>query len=670
MSVNNGKTSWENKTGEEQSAPETKTQNYGSVTGGLADLFGMTSMTSDSRNLKEVGEVQKLMKENFEQLVHSTTNEIQRKIIPQIESLTTTISPTLPGLGMHVDIGNTLYVGCALFSNSHLTINSERINLSNNNNTTQLSVPVPPAQYITQYLIAKLKEHYIRFAETKGIKNVEVINMQVIDLEMYNHIEAGDPADRSRNIATFLAAAWEEAILVKYTQEAVAGGGKIPSPFNKPKTPYGRDNCAEARVTAISGRVGRDRSLTSANMEVITSTINNNANYNPNGGFQDNSHEIARVTATVQLCAVTFQEHMQSMANNQTQRSAIEALMGYSMAGNSAYTNNYRPLRPVITINDVQSGEMMNYHGGLFPFFYGLYTLMTTNNNYVFAEALRKQNIGARGSLADLEVRINQMIGAQPGIASPQRVILDEKKIIDIELVNQWIRQNVSSHATFQVNLIPSGPQASIHNFLFRLAGVSRVNEVKTVVALLDSMTNNKFSTILGENTASGNGWNISKPILIPTQMLEVNGLATYGDKKLNTQELDEMMISHVKGKNGAAGIEAYLGVKYGTNYANEDVKQRSQRLRLELNQSVFDGAVHINGFAQPHIWNPEFMAVLGQAMDSIGTLNVANNLGSYRSNALVYAPGVGLQTHASAGSNNPTGAGVTSQFNMAGYFG
>lgn len=669
MSVNKGTTSWENDASAE--SVEAPQSNSGNVNSALADLFAMTSMTSDSRNLKEVGEVQKLMKENFEQLMHSTTKEIQRKIIPTIESLTTTISPTLPGLGLHVEIGNTLYVGCALFSNAHLTINSERINLTNNNTNTQLSVPVPPAQYVTQYLISKLKEHYTRFAESKSIKNVEIINIQVVDLEMYNHPEAGDPLDRSRNIAAFLAAAWEEAILVKYTQEAVVGGGVIPSPFAKPKTPYGRDNCAEARVSAISGRVGRDRSLTSANMEVITSTINSNSGgYNAQAGYSDNSHEIARVTATVQLCAVTFQEHMQSMTANQSQRGAIEALMGFSMAGSSAYSSNYRPLRPVITINDVSAGEMMNYHGGLFPFFYGLYTLMTTNNNYVFAEALRRQNIGARGSLADLEIRINQMLGNQPGIASPQRVILDEKKIIDIELVNQWIRQNVSAHATFQVNLIPSGPQASIHNFLFRLASKNRTNEVKTVIALLDSMTNKKFSAIVQENTASGQGWNVGKPVLIPTQMLEVNGLATYGDKKLNTQELDEMMISHVKGKSGAAAIESYLGVKYGTNFANEDVKQRSQRLRLELNQSVFDGAVHINGFAQPHIWNPEFMAVLGAAMDSIGTLNVANNFGSYRSNALVFAPGVGLQTHASAGSNNPTGSGVGAQFNMAGYFG
>lgn len=59
-------------------------------------------------------------------------------------------------------------------------------------------------------------------------------------------------------------------------------------------------------------------------------------------------------------------------------------------------------------------------------------------------------------------------------------------------------------------------------------------------------------------------------------------------------------------------------------------------------------------------------MAVLGEAMDSIGTLNVANNLGSWRSNSLVYAPGIGLATASAAGSNNPNGSGLGSFYNMS----
>ncbi|MBS9733603.1 hypothetical protein, partial [Pseudomonas aeruginosa] len=39
--------------------------------------------------------------------------------------------------------------------------------------------------------------YYTRVAEQQGAKGVEVINMVVVDLEMLNHPEAGDPKDRS-----------------------------------------------------------------------------------------------------------------------------------------------------------------------------------------------------------------------------------------------------------------------------------------------------------------------------------------------------------------------------------------------------------------------------------------------------------------------------------------
>jgi hypothetical protein len=128
------------------------------------------------------------------------------------------------------------------------------------------------------------------------------------------------------------------------------------------------------------------------------------------------------------------------------------------------------------------------------------------------------------------------------------------------------------------------------------------------------------------------------------------------------------MMLGHLKGKGGTASIQQYLATQYGMT--NEDFKARCQKLRLELNQSIFDGAVHINSFAQTHIWDPQLMAVIGEAMDGIGTLNVANNLGSFRSNTLVFAPGAGLATYTSVGSNNPSGAGIGAGYGMGQAFG
>ena len=621
-------------------------------------------MTSDNRNLKEVSETMEKVAQIYENAKKSTTNELQRKIIPTIGSLTSSISPLLPGLGLYCTYEGTMYVMGVLFSNRNLTIGSERITISGMNNMTQqVSIPVAPAQYANGQFLEKLKGHYVRHAESQGVKNVSVINMIVVDLEMLAHPEAGEQKDWPHNIANYLASEWEEAIMVKSVQEICAAGYATPNPFATPEQPYGKDNCAEARVSAISNRVTKGRTLTAANMEVIASTINNNSNIS---NYSGNSKEIARATAIVGLNAVSWEEHNRFIMSHRTpdQMSNLQNFLGAGGMGGAVFPNGYRPLRPVITVEAVQAGEQLQNNGGLYPFFYGLYLLMSTNNNYVFAEALRRHSVGARGNLADLEVRINQMLAQIPGGLQAQRITLDDKKIADTDLVNQWIRQNVSPHATFQVNLISSGPHASIMNFLFRLAGKSNVNEVKTTIALIDAMTNNKLSEIIKRNLAANSGWNPGKPVLLPTGMIAVNGLAEYGDKKLNTQEVDEMMISHVKGKGGQAAIESYLGTQYGSN-PHEEFKQRAQKLRVELSSSIFDGKVHINGFAQPHIWAPDFMSALGEAMDSIGQLNVANNLGSWRSNALVYAPGVGLATVSAAGSNNPTGSGLGVAYNM-----
>jgi hypothetical protein len=227
--------------------------------------------------------------------------------------------------------------------------------------------------------------------------------------------------------------------------------------------------------------------------------------------------------------------------------------------------------------------------------------------------------------------------------------------VLDTDFVNSWIRQNVSPQATFQINLVPHGPHAAQTHFLGRLAGVNRTKEVSVVVGILDAMTKNKFSDLVAENVKAGKGWTPTKPILIPTGVLVVNGLAEHAGQKLNTQELDEMAICHYKAKAPQA-IESLLSIQYGTNSQNEDPKHRSQRLRMELSQSVYEHGVHINAFSQTCVWAPDFMAVFAQAMDTIGEMSAANNMGSFRSNMQAFAPGMALATMAHAGVNSNMG--------------
>lgn len=614
---------------------------------GLASLFATTSMTSDNRNLIEVGEVLEIMKKNYKQLAGSTTPQAQLAILPEIDLMTTTISSILPGMVLSRVVNNTIWVMGVLFSNKDLTISSEPIRINNPGGmgASQISIPLVPTSYADKYVIENLRKHFQGVAEANGIKQVAIINMVVVDLEMLNHSEAGDMKDRNSRLAGYLSNAWETAVLVKVTGDIPEAGMALPSPFKDPKQPFGKDGYAEARVSAIQDRTTKAGTLSPANMEVVASTINN---VNNPASVQANSKEIARVTATVQLSGITYQAHMANLAasrGNLQQSDAIQAFLGMN---GGLYPNGYRPLHPVITMESAVAGEQMNYNQGLFPYFFGLYLLMATNADYVFTEALRKLSVGSRGNLSALEPRIDSLL---QGVFVGQRPLLNDKTITDTDVVNQWIRQNVSQHATFRTNIVTNGPDSSVNNFLLSLSSKNRVNEVRTMVAVLDAMSNNKFSELLERNQRNQSGWSIDKPALHRTQMIVVNGLAKLGAKELNTLEVDEMLLGHVKGKGGQQSVLNYLGIQYGQT--QEDFKARCQKLRMELNQSIFDGHVHINSFAQSCVWDPNLMALIGEAMDSIGTLNVANTTASFRPNQLVYAPGAGLATLASVGSNN-----------------
>lgn len=660
--------------GDDQGASKPSSGNAGNAGGLLAQLFGMNSLVSDNRNLKIVTEVYEVLNDHiYKNINTSTTDAKQRQIVPTIEHLTTNISAQLPGLGFYAVIDNVMYIMAALFSDRDNSIGTEHITINVAAGQQQrVSIPITPSAQINKAFVDRLKEHYESAAKTKGANTVEIVNLLVVDMEMLKHPGAGETKDQPHYLAMYLARQWEKALLVYGAEKIVEVGYDIPSPWLEPDFPYGKDRTAEARVQAIQERLTDGKTLSPANMEVIVTTMNANGNQqqytNP-----VNSREIARVTATVSLIGTAYEEYAARMMAQSQQGDYMQALRSFMGSnvfalGQSIWPGSYRPLQPEITIDTVTAGEMMRGNGGLYPFFFGLFALMTTNNQYVFADALRKQHVGGRGSLAGLETRIQMMVQNMPGAANilnpAIRPPLNEKNINDTDFVTNWIRQNVAAHAVFKINLISNGPDAPIINFMRKLVSADNAKATKVVVALIDSMTNKRFSEVIAKNRKDDRGWypHQNKPILIQSNSIVVNGLAvTPGGKDdrerhINTQEVDEMFICNAKPGNSAAAkaaIEHYLGLVYG-NAQQEDFKQRSQKLRIEQSSSLFDGHNHINGFGNSAIFAPDFMAAMAEAMNSIGNLNAANNLGSFQTNRLAFAPGIGLATTVAAGSNSP----------------
>ena len=643
-SNNNNNHNWQ---GDEKAQPQANQKRNNAM--GMGALFSQTSVTTDNRNIGDVQEVMLTLRKFYEGIQESTTADIQKRIIPTIENMTPTISPILPGLILHANIGDKLYVMGVLFSTPALTFTSHQIHVASNGGNTLLSVPLTPTEYADSQVIEEIKNHYNQQSSMHGATEVNLIGMIVVDLEMYKHSEFADGVARVNAIKQFISTEWEESIFVRAAEEIAEAGGKVPTPFKDGKA-YGTGGAAEARVHAVSGRVNSAKQLSPSNMEIIASTVNPNRGFNHN-----NAKEICRVNASVSLVPVSYQEHLWALQNS---GQGVQQ-MNPSMMAQTVYPHAYRPLRPVITLDQVVAGEQLNFNGGLYPFFYGLYLMMITNNNYVFAEALRRQSVGGRGNLSDLEIMIENVakLGGLGGVPTGA-IRLDAKNMADVEVVTRWIHQNVAPHATFQTNLITRGVNSSVNNFLLHLASSNQARRSKaytTLTAVLDTMTNGKYSEIIGRNQNSGKGWTLRDPVLHQSSIISVNGIGNDGNKRMNLQEFDDMALCHAKGKNGFQQIHDYKSVVNGLG-REDDWKLRCNRMRALLSETVFDGDIHFNSFSQVGVFEPTWMAVLGEAMDSIGEIQVSNNMGTFNTSNLLFTPGAALTTFTSIGSNNPTG--------------
>lgn len=622
---------------------------------GLTGLFSMSSMTSDSRNMREHMEAFKALTEKYESLKKSTTNDSQRAIIPSLTTLTQNISPSLPGIGLHKVINNVVYVMVALFSNRDVATGTERVAVNNNLGHQQsISIPLTPVAYLDRSLRDSVTAHYASVGEQQNARQVKIISLTVVDLEMYKHSEIGETQDLPQVIAEWIASEWEEGIYVRTTEEISALGKGAPASWATPSAPYGKDSQAEARVNAIpGGRVNRGKQLTSSNLEVITNTVNNQ------GSVNSNSKEVCRVAATVSLQAVSYENYQQRLAagasNADLMRQLMMQITGGS-GGSNCWTQNYKPLAATINIDSVKAGEALRFHDGLYPFFYGLYTAMVTNQNYAWADSLRRAVQPGRSSLADIEPRIQQMIAGSNGAAlvnEKNRIVLTNKNVSDIDLVNQWFQQNCSPNLKFTVRIGVGGVYCALNNFLQRLAIKDKNSaEKRTVIDIIDAQTGNKFSEIIAENVANKTGWTPSEEILIPTPQLSINGIAAYSGRQLNLSEIDEMTLCHIKGNGAQGGIDNYLRQQYGLN-PQEGIKQRQQGLRTELTQSMYGaGEAHINSFDVVHIFHPQFLATMGKAFDSIGTMTIANSFGSWRTVPASWSIGAGLELTTSVGTS------------------
>ena len=658
MGVNNN--NGNNNSWEDNGSNSRTNENRNTQTSGLTSLLGLLSQTSSTftgRVIPEMTTVQEELQKVFKQRKEDRLNTLKSKIVPEIDVIDPNLSPILPGLVLWLKQENTIYVAPFLFYTKNMIVDVEEVMMYTANNQHRVNVPKTPAGYIDKRLNHELIQ---KFKSNHGqTTNVVQIAAGVINLEQYGDIRNEEKRIVDR-IQGYMDREWETGILIEVVrQTANAPGASLPSPFFSGQ-PYGANGTADARISAITSPVlGENGVLLPSNMEVAVVTTNPNQYGQNNPNADATPREVARVHANVSLLPVNHQEYLVNI------RRANINPMGLGGPMN----DGYRPFRPCIGLNNAVAGPQMNSNGGIIPFLMGLYVLMCANNRYAFADVLRRAKCGVRGNLVNLEPRLDKLFSENhiPRLVGQNSTKLDNKNIIDIELVNRWIQQHIMQQAIFTVPVLPTGANSALTKLLIDLNNpATKADAVKAIMTAADAISNGAFSKAAAANSGSDSkGWNPTKPIYHASNILVVDGTARFNGELFNLGELDEMSVHHFAGPNGGPNADVFLRTMYQQN-DRENLKARQQRLRIMLTEAMNLSDLEINGFGRVAVMDPGFMNLLGTVFSTIGTLNTSSINGNFMNGDATFAPGTSLAVDYVAGVNtNQQGGGTWDAYNV-----
>lgn len=648
---NNDNNSWDNKDNGNTGGNGGSGSGGGELSG-LLSLLSQTSSTFTGRSIPEMSDIQEELKKKFKARKDDKLNTQKAQITPELDLIDPNISPILPGLVLWLKMGRTIYIAPFLFYTGKMIVDMEEVNMLSQNGSQRMNVPKAPSNYIDKNLNSALTQ---KFRENHGQEfTVVQLAAGLVNMELYTE-HRNDEKRLIEAIVGYIDREWETGVFTQIMRDISAqpGQGKRVSPYHKGQ-PYGAANTADARIAPVNKPIGENGVIMPSNMEVAVITTNPN-NYNGyNNMNSDNApREVCRSLANVTLLPVNHSEYMSALQQNNVNPA------NYMNQGGPR-NDGWRPFRPCIALNAAVAGPQMNSNGGVNPLLMSLYNLMCANNRYAFSEVIRRPKCGVRGNLAYLEPRLDKLFhdNQTVRVLGQNSVKLDQKTIVDVEVVNRWIQSHIMKQAIFTIPILPTGPNSALTKLLMDLNSPQhKAAAIKALVAGADSLSNGKFSELAAQNAQSGKGWNTTKPVFHTSSMLVIDGLATFEGEEFNLGELDEMSVHMFAGANGMANADNFLRTLYVQNN-NEQAKARHQRLRIMLNENLRLENVRINGFGYVAVMDPQFMGLLGTVLSQIGTLNTSSMNGSFMNNNAIFAPGVNLAVDYVAGVNTNTQGG------------
>lgn len=619
---------------------------------GLGGLLGQISTSYSGRNIPEVSEVEKLLTETFTARKSSDLHKLKAQIIPNVNVLDANISPVLPGLVLSLFRGNNVFVLPILFWSKAVLLDAEDVtfgaslyNPQVSNVSGILSVPRVPASYMDKAVTQQLG---VIFRDGNQSKNVVVIGSNVINLEMYSPEQRRDPKRFVTELATRIDIEWETSIMVEIARDYGRNKKPLDNVFND-QSAYGPNRAAQARIQPIDRQIGIDGIISPANMEVSIVTTNPNArNYN---SPENAPKMVCTANANVTLLPFPYRSHIANLQRMQRPN------LGGGMRG--VTQDGWAPFRPCISLVSSLAGPQMNSNGGLVPFIFSLFALMCANNNYAFAEVLRRQKCGVRGSFIDLEPRLIELFRENQvtrPVGGPS-VKMDNKSILDHEAINQWIRAHIMPTAIFTVPILPTNFGSALTKWFVELNDATKRGEaVSAFISTINSITNNRFTEQVQLNAQNQKGWKLGDAIFHNSPQLIIDGTAYHNGELFNLGELDEQSVFHMAGPSGANNASLLLRTMYYPADQRENDRVRQQRIRQLLADCLNLTDININAIGRVGVMDPNLMHLLGTLMTEIGTLSTAAGGNNLVNGQAVFAPGTGLAVDFAAGVDNSMG--------------
>lgn len=564
----------------------------------LSALFVNSNLVAQNSMIPEVKMIAKSLEDAIEDLKKQVASPEQMAALPStIQHLTSEITRDLPGITLAIKDEGVAYVMPVLFYKAGVTDATDTVVLSHG------EAPRGFAKAASTFMNREMLGRVVDSFGTMGGKKttVNLVSPHVINLERYIKQELSTD-DMVREATNAILGEWQAGLLTMGAMLMTKAGVPIPSPFKGGKL-FGAQDSAVARVEAVYHPVIKG-SVTPYNLAVSIVTANKNGFQNQ-GQNQNNTRTVCKTYLNVQLEALQQQQ--------------------FQMMRMRAQGRPVQPLVPVISIGTTQAGEILNKNESILSAALGLFAALTANSLRFFSEGFRDKAVGHRGNLGNFN---HYLMQALPGVFTNEH-FLAAKNIQNVSVVNDWIQRFVNERAVYVSDVPLFGPESALSDFWLNLVQ-NNVDStyVKTFVAILDALTDKKFSKLATENSNLGknraaNQWAYGDKILNYTNGIRPRGIAQGKDGKwFDLGQIDGMFLrqSDYYGTNEQAVAE-YQALVDGT-MPGMDQATRQFNITNKL-QQLFQNNVRFDGWDTRLFWSSSLFATLAEAMGAAGTLTV-----------------------------------------------